>query len=208
MTVQHSLRRYLLLGFAAMLMLAGRTLALGRDGPKSRGAVIAPGKLVVDSNVKKVQHPTGGVVGDLRVKDGDRVKTGRHRGAARRDAGRAPTSPSSPRRSTSWRRARPGSRPSATAPTRSPSRPTCSARRNEPEVAPGDGERAAPVRAAPLGARGPEGAAARADRPAPPADRRQRRAGGGQDQGDRLEPAGAGRHPRPCGSRTWCRSTA
>ncbi|MBL6612814.1 MAG: HlyD family type I secretion periplasmic adaptor subunit [Reyranella sp.] len=40
------------------------------------GAVIAPGKMVVDSNVKKVQHPTGGVVGDLRVKDGDRVKKG------------------------------------------------------------------------------------------------------------------------------------
>ncbi|MPZ35955.1 MAG: biotin/lipoyl-binding protein, partial [Rhodospirillales bacterium] len=40
------------------------------------GAVIAPGKLVVDSNVKKVQHPTGGVVGELNVKDGDRVKKG------------------------------------------------------------------------------------------------------------------------------------
>src|SRR6476660_7580054 len=38
------------------------------------GAVIAPGQLVVDSNVKKVQHPTGGVVGDLYVRDGDRVK--------------------------------------------------------------------------------------------------------------------------------------
>jgi HlyD family secretion protein len=40
------------------------------------GAVIAPGKLVVDSNVKKVQHPTGGVVGDLRVRDGDHVTKG------------------------------------------------------------------------------------------------------------------------------------
>ena len=40
------------------------------------GAVIAPGSLVVDSNVKKVQHPTGGVVGELRVRDGDRVKAG------------------------------------------------------------------------------------------------------------------------------------
>jgi HlyD family secretion protein len=40
------------------------------------GAVIAPGKLVVDSNVKKVQHPTGGVVGELLAKDGDRVKQG------------------------------------------------------------------------------------------------------------------------------------
>jgi HlyD family secretion protein len=40
------------------------------------GALIAPGSIVVDSNVKKVQHPTGGVVGELRVRDGDRVKAG------------------------------------------------------------------------------------------------------------------------------------
>jgi HlyD family secretion protein len=37
---------------------------------------IASGALVVDSNVKKVQHPTGGVVGELRVHDGSRVKAG------------------------------------------------------------------------------------------------------------------------------------
>ena len=40
------------------------------------GALIAPGTIVVESNIKKVQHPTGGVVGELRVKDGDRVKAG------------------------------------------------------------------------------------------------------------------------------------
>jgi membrane fusion protein, type I secretion system len=40
------------------------------------GAVIAPGQLVVGSNVKKVQHPTGGVVGELNVRDGDHVKAG------------------------------------------------------------------------------------------------------------------------------------
>ena len=40
------------------------------------GAVIAPGSLVVNSNVKKVQHPTGGVVGELRVRDGDKVQAG------------------------------------------------------------------------------------------------------------------------------------
>jgi HlyD family secretion protein len=32
--------------------------------------------IVVDSSVKKVQHPTGGVVSELRVKEGDRVKAG------------------------------------------------------------------------------------------------------------------------------------
>ena len=30
----------------------------------------------MDSSVKKVQHPTGGVVGELRVREGDRVKAG------------------------------------------------------------------------------------------------------------------------------------
>ena len=40
------------------------------------GALIAQGSIVVDSNVKKVQHPTGGVVGELNVRDGDHVTIG------------------------------------------------------------------------------------------------------------------------------------
>ena len=40
------------------------------------GAVIADGQLVVDSNVKKVQHPVGGIVGEVLVRNGDYVKTG------------------------------------------------------------------------------------------------------------------------------------
>jgi HlyD family secretion protein len=40
------------------------------------GAVIAQGQIVVNSNVKKVQHPTGGIVGELHVRDGDHVKAG------------------------------------------------------------------------------------------------------------------------------------
>jgi HlyD family secretion protein len=40
------------------------------------GALIASGSIVVDSSVKKVQHPVGGVVGELRVHDGDQVKAG------------------------------------------------------------------------------------------------------------------------------------
>ena len=40
------------------------------------GAVIAPGALVVDSNVKKVQHPTGGIVGEILVRNGDHVRAG------------------------------------------------------------------------------------------------------------------------------------
>src|SRR3974377_553209 len=40
------------------------------------GAVIATGSVAIDSNVKKVQHPTGGVVGQLYVHDGDHVTAG------------------------------------------------------------------------------------------------------------------------------------
>jgi HlyD family secretion protein len=38
--------------------------------------LIAPGSIVVESNVKKVQHPTGGVVGEVLARDGDLVKSG------------------------------------------------------------------------------------------------------------------------------------
>ncbi len=39
-------------------------------------AVIVPGNLVVQSNVKTIQHPTGGVVAEIAVHDGMRVKAG------------------------------------------------------------------------------------------------------------------------------------
>lgn len=75
MTARLSLRRHLLLGTVAVVALVGGVGGWAASTELS-GAVIAPGQLVVDSNVKKVQHPTGGVVGELRVKEGDRVKAG------------------------------------------------------------------------------------------------------------------------------------
>ena len=70
-----SMRRSILSG----AVVAG-LLAFGVGGwaatAELAGAVIAPGVLVVESDVKKVQHPTGGVVGELRVRDGYRVKAG------------------------------------------------------------------------------------------------------------------------------------
>ena len=39
-------------------------------------AVVAGGVVVVDDNVKKIQHLTGGIVGELLVKEGDRVEAG------------------------------------------------------------------------------------------------------------------------------------
>jgi HlyD family secretion protein len=40
------------------------------------GAVVVPGNLVVQSNVKTIQHPTGGVVAEIRVRNGSRVAAG------------------------------------------------------------------------------------------------------------------------------------
>ena len=57
------------------------------------GAVIAPGQVVVDTNVKKVQHPTGGVVGECVCATATRQGR-RRRVAARRHRNARPTSPS------------------------------------------------------------------------------------------------------------------
>jgi membrane fusion protein, type I secretion system len=59
---------------AAVLLVAG--LGGWAMTTEFTGAVIAAGQLVVDSNVKKVQHPTGGVVGRLNVREGKEVKAG------------------------------------------------------------------------------------------------------------------------------------
>ncbi len=40
------------------------------------GAVVATGQVIAESNVKKVQHATGGIVGDIFVSDGALVKEG------------------------------------------------------------------------------------------------------------------------------------
>ena len=60
------------IGVAALLLVAG--LGGWAATTEFSGAVIAAGQLVVDSNVKKVQHPTGGVVGTLHVREGVRVQ--------------------------------------------------------------------------------------------------------------------------------------
>jgi HlyD family secretion protein len=40
------------------------------------GAVVLPGTLVVESSIKKIQHPTGGVVAEIPVQDGMHVNAG------------------------------------------------------------------------------------------------------------------------------------
>jgi HlyD family secretion protein len=43
---------------------------------KLSGAVVAPGIVVVDGSSKKIQHPQGGVIGEILVRDGARVSAG------------------------------------------------------------------------------------------------------------------------------------
>jgi HlyD family secretion protein len=71
----HSIQRYMIVG---MVIVGLVTFGVGGWATTTElsGAVIGQGVLVVDSSVKKVQHPTGGVVGELRVREGDRVKAG------------------------------------------------------------------------------------------------------------------------------------
>ncbi len=70
-----SIRWHVIAGIVVVILLAGGFGGWASTAEIS-GALIAQGSLVVDSNVKKVQHPTGGVVGEVRVHDGDRVKAG------------------------------------------------------------------------------------------------------------------------------------
>lgn len=70
-----SIRNHLIVGLAVVALLAGG-LGGWASTAQISGALIAPGSVVVESNVKKVQHPTGGVVGEVRARDGDVVKAG------------------------------------------------------------------------------------------------------------------------------------
>ena len=75
MNPRRAIRQHILLSLVVVVLLVG---GIGGWAATSEfaGAVIAQGQLVVDTNVKKVQHPTGGVVAELRVRDGDMVNLG------------------------------------------------------------------------------------------------------------------------------------
>ncbi|HVO90575.1 MAG TPA: HlyD family type I secretion periplasmic adaptor subunit [Casimicrobiaceae bacterium] len=72
---QRSIRRHMVAGVVVVVLLV---VVVGGWASTTQiaGALIAEGSIVVDTNVKKVQHPTGGVVGKLFVQDGDQVKSG------------------------------------------------------------------------------------------------------------------------------------
>jgi HlyD family secretion protein len=70
-----AISRHLLLGcllFALLVVGIGGWAATANLA----GAVIAPAVVIVESDVKKVQHQVGGIVSSLTVKNGDRVEAG------------------------------------------------------------------------------------------------------------------------------------
>ncbi|NJL70546.1 MAG: HlyD family type I secretion periplasmic adaptor subunit [Candidatus Competibacteraceae bacterium] len=70
-----TIRRHLWLGLVAVLVLVAGVGGWAAATSLS-GAVIATGTLVVDSYVKRVQHPSGGIVAEVLVKNGQRVEGG------------------------------------------------------------------------------------------------------------------------------------
>lgn len=66
------------LNLAGGLMLVAMVAGAGGWAASTEisGAVVAAGSVVVESSVKRVQHLSGGIVGELLVKEGDHVEAG------------------------------------------------------------------------------------------------------------------------------------
>jgi HlyD family secretion protein len=64
--------------FIACFVMAVLVFGIGAWAATAKlmGAVIASGKVVVDKNIKKVQHADGGIISKINVKNGDRVNAG------------------------------------------------------------------------------------------------------------------------------------
>ena len=72
----HAGMRHALIAGAVVLALLIFGLLRWAALTEITGAVIADGTVVVESSAKKIQHPAGGTVSDLRVRNGDRIKAG------------------------------------------------------------------------------------------------------------------------------------
>ena len=64
-----------LIGFAIIAFFFGSFYVWASAAP-IEGAVLAPGVINVDTNVRNVQHLEGGIVDQILVREGDRVETG------------------------------------------------------------------------------------------------------------------------------------
>lgn len=68
-------KKHILIGVLTLALLVGGVGGWSAFAQLA-GAVIASGELRVESNRQVVQHPDGGVVADILIKDGDRVSAG------------------------------------------------------------------------------------------------------------------------------------
>jgi membrane fusion protein, type I secretion system len=73
--LEPALARRLLLGLTLIVLMVASVGGWAATTPIG-GAVIASGFVVVESNIKKVQHPTGGIVAEIAVKNGNVVNAG------------------------------------------------------------------------------------------------------------------------------------
>lgn len=73
--MERALRRLIIIAGAGVFLLIGG-LGTWASIMTISGAVIANGRTVVESSPKAVQHREGGIVAEILVKDGDRVKAG------------------------------------------------------------------------------------------------------------------------------------
>jgi HlyD family secretion protein len=73
--VEANVKTYLAAGLAVVFFMIGG-IGVWAASTNIAGAVIGSGLVVVESNVKKVQHSTGGIVGEIYVKNGSKVKAG------------------------------------------------------------------------------------------------------------------------------------
>ncbi len=65
----------LVVGFSALLLLIGG-LGVWSVYTRLAGAVVASGLIEVESNRQVIQHPDGGVVGEILAKNGEAVEAG------------------------------------------------------------------------------------------------------------------------------------
>ncbi len=72
---RRSIRHNLLGGTTVVALLVG-VMGVWAGTVNISGAIISRGAVIVDGSEKKVQHPTGGVVGKILVRDADRVRAG------------------------------------------------------------------------------------------------------------------------------------
>ncbi len=70
-----SLRNHLYFAFGVIILLVG-ILGGAAATIKIKGAVIASGRIVVESSIKRIQHREGGIVREIHVREGQKVSSG------------------------------------------------------------------------------------------------------------------------------------